>query len=316
MRKTMLLTLAATIAAFPFGSASAAPGDMPVSSSGPITAPRGEAVAVIAPSRGTGSVDANEVRARGATLVGEQAVEANGLATVAYGKKFAQPESVINWDSRTRSYTVNYPTRAIVYIEYNGGHLCTGWLYSPNMVATAGHCVHTGGSTGAWRTASKFRIYPGRDGSTSPYGSCGVTRLFSTSGWTSSGSYQHDYGALRLNCSIGNTVGWFGMYDDASPINHPAIIGGYPGDKPKTQWASADKIRAATTTMLGYRIDTAPGHSGSPIWHDRADGTYGSGAWAIGVHNYGVGAIGSNMNGAARLTTARINTYTSFKTAP
>lgn len=316
MRHPMLYTLAAVIAAVPLGAAWAGPGDAPVSPNGPVAAPRGEAASVIAPSRGTGTAGPNELRSRDAVLVGEQAVTANGLATVAYGKRFAQPESVINWDSRTRSYTLNYPTRAIVYIEYNGGHLCTGWLYGPNIIATAGHCLHTGGSSGSWRQARLYRVYPGRDGTASPWGSCGVTRMWSTVGWVSNGNFRYDYGAMRLDCSIGNTVGWFGMYDDAAPLNHPAIIGGYPGDKPKDQWTSADKIRAATTEMLGYRMDTIGGHSGSPIWHDRSEALSANGAWAIGVHNYGVGAIGTNMNGAARLTAARISNYTSWRNAP
>ena len=316
MRHPMLYTLAAVIAAAPLGAAWAASGDAPVSPNGAMAAPRAEAGSVIAPTLGTGSADPGELRSRGATLVGEQAVEANGLATVAYGKIGAKGESIINWDSRTRSYTLNYPTRAIVYIEYGGGHLCTGWMYANNMVATAGHCVHTGGSSGSWRSAANFRVYPGRDGSSSPYGSCGVTRLYSVAGWVSSGNYQYDYAAMRLNCTIGATVGTFGMYDDTSPIGHPAIIGGYPGDKPKTQWTSADKIRTASSTMLAYRMDTVGGHSGSPIWHDRSEALSSNGAWAIGVHNYGVGAIGSTMNGAARLNATRISNYNYWRTAP
>ena len=295
-------------------AAALANGDAPVSPGGRAgAAPAAEATAMIAPSLGTGSTSAAEIIASGA--VQTPTTVKSGLDSVAYGA-FGKPlESIINWDSRTRAHTTSYPNRAIVLLTYNGAHLCTGWLYGTNMVATAGHCVHTGGSSGSWRNPALYRVYPGKDGTASPYGSCGVTRLSSVTGWTQSKDFHYDYGALRLNCTIGNTVGWFGMYNNTAPNNTPAIIGGYPGDKPLTQWTSADKIRASSTTMLAYRMDTVGGHSGSPIWHDRDEALATTGAWGIGVHNYGVGAFGTNMNSAARLTSARITNYVNWRNA-
>jgi glutamyl endopeptidase len=317
MKNSARLFRIAVIAALPFGTAFAAPGDTPVSSNGRGgPAPRAAAEAAVSPSFGTGSTDAGEIRARGASMALPKSFPSDGLATVARGKVGRSLRSIINWDSRTRAYTTAYPNRAIVFIEYNGAHLCTGWLYSPSMVATAGHCVHTGGSSGAWRDRTLYRVYPGRNGGASPYGFCGVTQLRSVVGWTVNGDFRYDYGAMRLNCTVGNTVGWFGMYEHSSPTNQPAIIGGYPGDKPRTQWTSADKIRDFSTEMLGYRMDTVGGHSGSPIWHDRDEALATSGAWGIGVHNYGVGAFGSSMNAAARLTGVRIQNYVNWRDAP
>ncbi len=317
MRNSMRHLLAAALVAAPFGTAFAAPRDAPVAPSGTLgKAPSAEAAATIRPSRGTGASSAEAVRATGAVLVGEEAVAASSLGTVAHGAFGVQPESVINWDSRTRGYTTTYPNRAIVFIEYDGAHLCTGWLYSSNTIATAGHCVHTGGSSGAWRTASKYKIYPGRDGTSSPYGYCTVKWLRSVTGWTVNNDFKYDYGAMRLNCTIGNTVGYFGMYTPSAPTGQPAIVAGYPGDKPRTLWTAADKIRDYSNEMIGYRMDTIGGHSGSPIWHDRDEGLSSSGAWGFGVHNYGVGAFGSNMNAAARLTSARITNYVNWKNTP
>jgi glutamyl endopeptidase len=56
---------------------------------------------------------------------------------------------------------------------------------------------------------SSFRIYPGRDGALSPYGVCTARTLFSVIGWTVSANEEYDYGAVKLNCTVGNTVGWF-----------------------------------------------------------------------------------------------------------
>ncbi len=317
MRNIMLHALFVVAAATPLGSALAASGDVPTGPGGVAgAAPRAEAAAVVTPSRGAATVTLDALRDAGAVIPGEEAFPANGMATVAYGKVGKKGESIINWDSRTQAYTLYYPNRAIVFIEYSGSHLCTGWLYSPNTIVTAGHCVHTGGSSGAWRSANLYKVYPGRNGRASPYGYCTVKWLRSVVGWTVSGNYRYDYGAMRLNCNVGNTVGWFGMYQHASPVGQPAIIGGYPGDKPRTQWTSADRIRYVSPEMIGYRMDTVGGHSGSPIWHDRNEGLATNGAWGIGVHNYGVGALGTNANSAARLTTARINNYITWKNQP
>lgn len=320
MRYLTCLVLVAAATVSMNTTAISASGDSPVSSNGTRgPTPSAEGDASIAPSRGTGSTDVNEILARGAKIAPSTPFPPNGLDTVAYGS-FGKPkpaESVINWDSRTRSYTTTYPTRAIVFIELNGAHLCTGWMYSARDVVTAGHCVHTGGSAGAWRDKTKMKIYAGRDGTISPYGFCTVKRLASVTGWTVSNNFRYDYGHMRLNCNVGNTVGWFGMYAPASPVGMPAIIGGYPGDKPRTNWTSADKIRTVTAEMIAYRMDTAGGHSGSPIWHDKDEGlSTSSNAWAFGIHNYGVGAVGTTSNSAARLTAARITNYTNWKNAP
>jgi glutamyl endopeptidase len=65
-----------------------------------------------------------------------------------------------------------------------------------------------GDTGGTWY--SGLAVWPGRDGSSAPYGSCTVRTLYSVTGWTSSRGEQYDYGALKLNCTVGNTIGWFG----------------------------------------------------------------------------------------------------------
>jgi len=295
----------------------ASPLDRPVASQGSGgPAPTGEGNPIVTPSFGTGSESAAEALSRGVTFEKETSAPATGLETVAYGPVGQRGRSIINWDSRTRSYTQNYPTRAIVYIQYNGNHHCTGFMYAPNMVATAGHCVHTGGSGGSWYDRRLMRVFAGKDGQRSPWGVCRVSRMHSVVGWTQNNNFRFDYAAMRLNCTIGNTVGWFGLYEHASPTNQPAMIGGYPGDKPRDQWASTDKIREFSAEMIAYRMDTVGGHSGSPIWHDREEGLAANGAYAFGIHNYGVGAFGTNANAAARLTSVRIQNYVTWRDAP
>lgn len=312
MRTTSYLLAAAAVAATISG-ALAAPQDRPVSPNGGVgKAPVAEGAVSIRPSFGN---EAAGPESSGAVFVPpSDDFPKNGLATVAYGALGPQPESVIAWDSRRKVYTTDYPSRAIVYIEYNGGHHCTGYLYAPNMVATAGHCVHTGGSGGSWYNRTLFKVYAGRDKDKSPFGSCGVSRTHSVVGWTRNDDVKFDYGAMRLNCNVGSTVGWFGLYAP-EPLNMAAIISGYPGDKPRDQWTASDKIRAVSNEMIAYRMDTVGGHSGSPIWNDRDEGTATTGAWAFGVHNYAAGVFGTNSNSAARLTSVRIQNYVNWRDA-
>ena len=217
-------------------------------------------------------------------------------------------EAILGPDTRQRLYTTYYPTRAQVLVTFSGGR-CSGTMIGPNTVATAGHCVHTGGTSGSWRTG--FRVYPGANGASKPYGSCTARRLYSVSGWTQNRDERYDYGAIKLNCTIGNTVGWYG-FTTANPLNLPSIVQGYPGDKPLTQWASSDKVWATTARQVFYKNDTLGGMSGSAVWYDR------NGPYMIGIHayrNHGTG-VHSLYNHGTRIVSAVFNNLRSWKNAP
>ena len=215
-------------------------------------------------------------------------------------------ESVIGTDNRVRvTSTTSYPYRAIVHITSSIGG-CTGWLINANTVVTAGHCVHNGN----W--ASNVRVYPGRNGSSTPYGSCTSRRLYSVTGWTSSRNRNYDYGAIKLNCSIGNTVGWFGYRWTSSSLNGQTTnLAGYPGDKAYgTMWRHTSTVRISQTYRLYYANDTAGGQSGSPVWNSSS----GCSNCAIAIHAYGVDSTG--YNGGTRITQSVFNNLTTWKNAP
>ncbi|HEY0739370.1 MAG TPA: serine protease [Herpetosiphonaceae bacterium] len=211
--------------------------------------------------------------------------------------------SVIGTDNRVRiTGTTSFPYRAIAHITSSIGG-CTGWLIDANTVVTAGHCLHNG----SW--ASNVRVYPGRNGSSTPYGSCGASRLFSVTGWTSSRSPEYDYGAIKLNCSVGNQTGWFGYrWQSASLTGQATNLAGYPGDKAyATLWRDNDTVRITQDRRLFYANDTAGGQSGSPVWNSGGNCS----TCGIAIHAYGVGSNG--YNGGTRITEAVFNNLTSWK---
>lgn len=216
------------------------------------------------------------------------------------------PESVIGTDNRYQiTSTTTYPYRAIALVTSNIGQ-CTGWLIGVDTVVTAGHCVHNG----AW--ATNVRVYPGRNGTSSPYGSCGAVRLYSVTGWTQSRNRDYDYGAIKLNCTIGNTTGWFGFRWQSSSMNgQPTYLAGYPGDKTYgTLWRHDDQVRMSQTYRLYYSNDTYGGQSGSPVWN----GLSGCSPCGIAIHAYGVDATG--YNGGTRITQTVYNNLNTWKNAP
>jgi glutamyl endopeptidase len=162
-----------------------------------------------------------------------------------------------------------FPYRAVVYITSSLG-ACSGWLFGPDVVATAGHCVNYGAST-YW--AEQVRVYPARDGTAPPpYGSCGAKRLYSVAGWVHEHSEAYDYGAIKLDCRVGEKAGWFGFGWQKTPLaDQRSVTAGYPFDKgcPRKaceQWVSEGRVKEARRAILYYDNSTREQMSGSPVF--------------------------------------------------
>lgn len=241
---------------------------------------------------------------------GRQVIGADAVAPFAAGPGLGI-NSIIGPDQRYQpGNTAAYPNSAVVQITINGNAHCSGWLYGPDIVATAGHCVHSGGSGGSWYT-SGMQIWPGRDGASAPYGACGAVTLHSVVGWTTSANEAYDYGAIKLNCTIGNSTGWFGYWWQSAGLSGSTRICGYPGDKPNTQWCSDDIVRVSQTEQVFYQNDTIGGMSGSAVYQSRAD----CGWCSMAVHAYGLhgGSPHSTNNHGTRITQAKFNNLWTWK---
>ena len=217
--------------------------------------------------------------------------------------------SLIGPDDRYQlTATTTAPYSSVVEILLPGSlGKCTGWMYAANMVATAGHCVYDKTAvTNGWFDTSAMVVWPARNGTATPYGQCGVTASYAPTGWasgqtsTQAGNEAFDYGALKLNCSVGNQTGLL-SYGANPAVGHSTRICGYPFDKTvDTMWCSDDTVRAADAYQVFYANDTVKRMSGSPVmeW----TGT----AWnAVAIHTmntHGTASNHLNYNHGTRIT--------------
>jgi glutamyl endopeptidase len=271
--------------------------DTVVSSDGRVAKPRGpkpgEAVEV-GPSEGTGDL---------ADAEGVSFAETDNFDVLPAQPEHGPAETILGSDERFKiTNTTSYPFRAVVRITSSIGG-CTGWMISPDTVATAGHCIH--GSNG-W--ASNVVVAPGQNGTSRPYGTCGARTLHSVVGWTRDRNHEYDYGAVKLNCTVGNTTGWFGFsWTSSSLTGNQSLIRGYPGDKPAEQWGSNDQIRITYTRKLHYSNDTVGGMSGSPVYHY----PNGNGPYAMAIHAYGT--TDGWTNSGTRITQTVFNNLNTWR---
>jgi glutamyl endopeptidase len=230
-------------------------------------------------------------------------------------------ESVIGADGRKPvTNTEGFPARAtamVVFRDHAGTtFFCSGWLIGKDTVVTAGHCV-ADGDGGALFPVRSYRIVPGFNADarpSQPYGVCGARRLYPNVTWKNSGRDDYDYGAIKLDCTVGAATGWYG-YRRAVATHDVITVEGYPGDKTLgTQWKMAGHVTLVQGRRVFYKADTFGGQSGSPVW--RRIGTRCR-ACGIAIHGYGVYGRPpySNNNHGARITTPVFQNLTNWKNA-
>ena len=214
-------------------------------------------------------------------------------------------EKIIGTDDRVRvTNNTIYPWRCIcsLLITANTGaqYIGTGWLVSPRVVLTAGHCVFMS-DEGGW--VSQIEVIPGRNEAARPFGSAISREVRSVTGWTQDNDSNYDYGAILLPTDkrYGDQLGWFGYasrnddYLEGLTLN----LAGYPGDGGKTgidgtQWYHSRTVRDVLDKQITYEIDTVGGQSGAPVWELASNGS----RYGVAIHTFG----DTLNNGGTRIT--------------
>lgn len=194
-------------------------------------------------------------------------------------------EAVLGSDDRIRATPTNYyPRRAMIQITTADGVVCSGTLYASNKVVTAAHCLFNP-DAGAWRPAP-WTFELGRDGSTHNYTICtSFSNAFIYASYAG-GSHgpEHDFGAVRLDCTYPGIVG-NGYYPvvalpNANPQTYRdgLFVVGYP-------------VEAQGMNVLGQQWE----HWGRLIWDSSflktitadSSGGQSGGLWAVPCEDYG-----------------------------
>lgn len=228
-------------------------------------------------------------------------------------------------DDRTQvNDTSPYPYCSICLIEWTGGgksYMGTGWLISPNVVITAGHCICD--DYGRLFNPGTYRVYRAPSRPEQVTNGTRVLRSFCTQEYqrNPTNSPAYDFGALILQSDLINadmrlvpkvmnpnqlTNALVNLVGYTQPTGPRA--GGYPRG---TMWRDANRITRVRNVARGvdqidYLADTMRGTSGAPvILVENGEG------FVIGIHNHGgpetrQGEWYANYN-TATLITSRVN---------
>jgi glutamyl endopeptidase len=213
------------------------------------------------------------------------------------------PEAVFGHDRERRRHedTASAPWRAVCYLEIKGSSgkgQGTGWMISPDLLVTAGHCIYDANYGGDGK-ATEIVAYPGRNGNNFPYQPVACVVADAHPSYRAGADPRYDIGILKLSRKVGVEIGWFGLavYDLQLAIKCLVNLGGYPTSKSPqgSMWKDAGRIESGDQHFFHYYIDTEKGMSGAPVfWSD------GRQRLALAVHTTWNPA--KNINAGVRIT--------------
>eukprot|EP01025_Chloroclados_australasicus_P028035 TRINITY_DN2776_c0_g1_i1.p1 TRINITY_DN2776_c0_g1~~TRINITY_DN2776_c0_g1_i1.p1 ORF type:complete len:383 (-),score=33.80 TRINITY_DN2776_c0_g1_i1:579-1727(-) len=180
---------------------------------------------------------------------------------------------------------------------------CTATMISATTALTAAHCVYdieidsrTGAAFGFY---NDYFYYPGRSGSSMPYGVFDIIDIVVDQRW-GQGQQDFDYAIIILGPDsednpAGSKTGWLGITVDCFEIeNYQLNLAGYPSDLSANgdvmYYTFCDNVFldacSADARLFEYQCTTAKGMSGAPLWVYKQD--EGNAREIRGIHSRGL----------------------------
>lgn len=189
---------------------------------------------------------------------------------------------------------------------------CTGYLYGPDDVATAGHCIDASTDT----PLVEGRIYLQLDSASpgDPVEICTIDSYAVNGRWLDDRDRGWDYAAPQVGCNAGESLGSFGT------INNEDIDGeyeatGYPGTPPEgtygTQWTATGPFVNERSRILETNVDFTSGQSGGPVWTVNPE----AGNAAVGIISFEFENPEDYANGAVHIGTGAFGDLMDWKAA-
>ena len=225
------------------------------------------------------------------------------------------PRVVVGGDDRVAADVTQAPYSQVVAIEATNGTdfwTCTGYLYGPDDVATAGHCIDASTDT----PLIEGRIYLQLDSASpgDPVEICTIDSYAVNGRWLDDRDRGWDYAALQIGCNAGESLGSFGT------INNEDIDGdyeatGYPGTPPEgiygTQWTATGPFVNELSRILETNVDFTSGQSGGPVWTVDPE----AGNAAVGIISFEYEDPEDYANGAVHIGTGAFGDLMDWKAA-
>lgn len=215
--------------------------------------------------------------------------------------------SILGTDDRFKvDNTTSFPYSAIAHMEMkwpNGKrYVGSAWMYGPNVAMTAGHCLYSI-DNGGW--PQEIVIYPGRNGSSKPFGSVKAVTIHVPENYANSEDIDSDWGLIELDKNIGNETGYFGASWQLDSLAGTEVsVTGYPGEKSRQMWQMNGPIRSSREYKIDYIMDTTGGQSGCPVYLEDDH-------ISVAIHTNG--AFDGISNKATRITKSIFDFMESFR---
>lgn len=193
-------------------------------------------------------------------------------------------EAIIGKDDQYKvNNTTVAPYRSVVHLQMKYGssyYVGSGVLIAPNLVLTVAHNVYDQ-KKGVW--ADSVEVTPARNGGTRPYGTYSSTTFYILRRYKTEGNVtpsSADMAVLKLNSNVSG-AGYLSVSTSLSK-NERIQIPGYPAytySKAGSMYTSYGNVEGLHASLIGHKVDTEGGNSGSPILNSRNQ--------VVGVHSAG-----------------------------